>query len=184
MRLPRIAIVAFLILSSGVLSVVIAQRVGASGTVKRPESGSAGTAPSRHTSAPVKIITKYIPKPVTSTTGRLFVSAEPYAVLLIEPIKVRNGQAQQGTVPAGRRDFIFNDLKPGRYRVASTLPGYHQEETEITIEANNSKSVTLNFRPILYSVTINTNVSTGELKYGMDGQPLTNVVPIRNKTVQ
>jgi hypothetical protein len=61
--------------------------------------------------------------------------------------------------PSDRRDFIFNDLKPGRYRVAAMLVEHHPVETEVTIDANNSKSVTMNFRHILYSVSINTNAT-------------------------
>jgi len=157
------------------LSIVVGQRVG---------GGEGSVAPTRKTTAPVKIITKYITKPVTPTTGRLFVAAEPNAVLLVEAKNVRNAEAQQGTVPAGRRDFIFNDLKPGRYRVAGTLPGYHEAETEIQIKANVSDSVTLNFEEILYTLTINTNIKTGEVRYGLEGQPLTRVATIQNQTGQ
>ena len=180
---PLIILAATLALSIGTFSVAMGQVVGGKGaTIKDPPPSV--SAPTRTTKGTVRIITKYVPKPVTPTTGRLFVSAEPNAVLLVEPKKVRNGVAQQGTVTAGRRDFIFNDLNPGLYRVAGTLPGYHEAETEIAIKANKSESVTLNFLPILYTVTIKTNVSAGELMYGKEGQPLSNVVPIQNKSVQ
>jgi hypothetical protein len=174
MRFSRIMIiyVIFLVFCSAALG----QSVGKPGTVAPP--------PTRKTNAPVQVITKVVYKPVTPSTGRLFVAAEANAVLLVEPINIRNEKAQQGTVPEGRRDFIFNDLKRGRYRVAGTLAGYHPAETEVQILPNASESLTLYFQPVLYSVTINTNVATGEVKYGPEGRPLTNVESISNNKLQ
>lgn len=140
--------------------------------------------PARRTTAPVKTVIRTVIERVTPTTGSLSVAADSQATILVEPIRIRNAQGQQGIVPAGEGIFVFVDLKPGRYRVAGTLAGHQPVETEVVIAANKSQTATLNFRPILYAVTINTNVSTGDLKYGMDGQPLANVVPILNNTVQ
>src|ERR1041384_3654134 len=176
MRLSRIMIANVSPLLLVFCSVVLGQSVGDPGKVAPP--------PTRKTNAPVQVITKVVYKPVTPTTGRLFVAAEADAVLLIEPINIRNEKAQQGTVPKGRRDFIFNDLKRGRYRVAGTLAGYHPAETEIQIMPNASESITLYFQPIVYSVTINTNVATGEVKYAPEGEPLTNVAAIANNKLQ
>jgi hypothetical protein len=66
--------------------------------------------PVQKTRAPVKIITRVVERPVTPLTGRLFVAAEPGAVVLIEPLDVRGADAQKGTVPDGQRALIFNDL--------------------------------------------------------------------------
>ena len=173
MRIPRIPLVATTLQLLLTFSVGMGQSTG----------GKEGT-PTRKTKAPVIIVTKYVERRVTATTGSLFVAAEPTAVLLVEPKVVRKGVAQQGKVPAGRRDFIFNDLKPGLYRVAGTLPGYHEAEKDIQITANKSDSLTLDFLPILYSVVINTNVTAGELMYAPEGQPLSNLATIQNKSVQ
>ena len=170
MRIPRITLLAAILQLLITTSLVLGQAIAT---------------PTRTTKAPVKIITKYITKPVTPTTGRLFVSAEPNAVVLIEPKRVRNGgEPLQGTVPAGRRDIIFNDLKPGHYRVAGALAGYKEAETEIDIAANRSDSLTLNFVQILYVATIQTNIDTGELTYGEEGKPLNRRESIRNGKVQ
>lgn len=171
MRIPRITVLAAILQLLITTSIVWGQAI-------------ATPTPTRTTKAPVKYITKYITKPVTSTTGRLFVSAEPNAVLLIEPKSGKNGEAQQGTVRPGRRDIIFNDLKPGHYRVAGALAGYKEAETEIDIEANKSDSLTLNFEQILYVASIKTNIDTGELKYGEEGKPLNRRESIRNGKVQ
>src|ERR1043166_4795720 len=92
------------------------------GTVsKKPEPKPKVTEePTRKTPAVIKIVPRYIEKPVTPLTGRLFVVAEPGAVILLEPLNVRT-EAQKATVPDGERGLIFNDLKPGNYRVAATL---------------------------------------------------------------
>ena len=176
MRLSQIMIAYVLLLPLVFCSSALGQSVGDPGKVAPP--------PVRKTKAQVQVITKVVLKPVTPTTGRLFVSAEPHAVLLVEPINVINQKAQQGTVPDGRRDFVFNDLKRGRYRVAGTLAGYHPAETEVQIAPNTVASITLYFQPVLYSVTINTNVSAGEVKYAPEGQPLTNVASISNNKLQ
>src|SRR5262249_8801185 len=108
----------------GVSTTTAGQRTGSGGGTSPVKAAE----PTQTTTAPVRVITKYVPKPVTPTTGRLFVSAEPGAVILLEPLNIKRTEAQKGTVPEGRRDFVFNDLKPGNYRVAATLEGYHEVE--------------------------------------------------------
>src|ERR671921_268607 len=98
MRLSRTMIAYAVLVIMVSCFVAMGQSVGGAGTVAPPV---------RKTKAPVQVITKVVVKAVTPTTGRLFVSAEPKAVLLVEPIDVRNQTAQQGTVPEGRRDFVF-----------------------------------------------------------------------------
>ncbi len=100
---------------------------------------------------------------VTPTTGTLSVATEPGAVVLIELIG--GGKAKEGTVPAKARQFIFNYLQPGRYRVAAELDGYHPGEVEVVVKANITAPVTLNLEPITYQVTFKTNVETGEIRY-------------------
>ena len=100
---------------------------------------------------------------VTSTTGTLSVASEPNATLLIEP--KRGSEGKVGTIPADERQFIFNDLKPGSYRVAASLDGYEPAEKEVVITAKKTTPVTLNLKPITQNVTINTNIKTGEIRY-------------------
>lgn len=178
MRIIQIAILAtILVFSVGASSGVLGQPgIGTSGSSKpKPKPIGAG-----------KVI--YVPKTeirvVTRTTGSLSVAADSSANLLVEPLTNKKAEGQEGTVPAGERIFIFNDLKPGRYRVAGALVGHHPSEKQILIQANKSQSLTLLFQPIVFSLTINTNTSTGELKYGPEGQPLTNVASILKGKVQ
>ncbi|MGI9068647.1 MAG: hypothetical protein ACR2HX_19870 [Pyrinomonadaceae bacterium] len=178
MRITQIVILAAtLVFSAGASSGVLGQPgIGTSGSSK-PKPKPIG---------PGKVI--YVPKTeirvVTRTTGSLSVAADSTANLLVEPLTNKRAEGQEGTVPAAERIFIFNDLKPGRYRVAGALVGHHPSEKEILIQANKSQSLTLVFQPIVFSLTINTNVSTGELKYGPEGQPLTNVASVLKGKVQ
>src|ERR1700682_4124820 len=111
MRIPCIAIVAAtLALSAGACS-IFGQSVGGSGTVKKHES-AAGGGPAPRSKAPVRIGHKTVIERVTPTTGSLSVAADSNATVLVEPLNLRNGQGQQGVVPANERIFIFNDLKP------------------------------------------------------------------------
>ena len=167
----------------------LGQTVGGEGATIKKKVASA--TPTRRTSAPVKSVSSARPTNptvrtiiVTPTTGSLSVGAEPHATILLEPINIRNAQAKQGVLSAGEGVFVFGDLKPGRYRVAGALAGHEEVDAEVVIAANKTQTVTLNFRPILYSVIINTNVSEGELKYAPEGQPLSNVKTIQSKTVQ
>ena len=121
---------------------------------------------------------------VTPTTGALSVAAEPSSTIVVDPIKIRNGERQQADMPAGEKVFVFNSLKPGTYRVSGTLAGHRDVETQVVIAANQNKPITLNFEPIRYSVIVNTNVSSGELKYALQGQPLQYTTPIQNRTAK
>ncbi|MGI8917190.1 MAG: hypothetical protein ACR2H6_01220 [Pyrinomonadaceae bacterium] len=183
-QMSRTFLINLVIVLAGTFSVVPAQRVGGTGgTVKVTTPTATGT-PARRTNAPVRTVVRTVIERVTPTTGSLSVAAEANATILVEPIRVRGATGQQGIVPAGERIFVFVDLKPGRYRVAGALAGHLPVETEVVIAANKSQASTLNFRPVLYSLIVTTNVNTGELKYAREGEPLTNVVPIQNKTVR
>ncbi len=159
---------------------VAGQKTGSGGEIVKPRPRS--EEPVQKTRATVRIIRQVVEKPVTPLTGRLFVSAEAGAVILIEPLNIRGADAQKGTVPDGQRALIFNDLKPGNYRVAATLAGYHEvEKASLLIKRNESQTVTLDFEPILYTVTVQTSAD-GELKYGKDGETPKSVEIRNNRT--
>ncbi len=101
--------------------------------------------------------------PVAPNKGSLVVSAEPRATIVIEP--VRGGTGEEGEVPADRRTATFNDLAPGRYRVAAALEGYDEASSEVNVVKGKASDVTLNLRPITYTVNINANVGVGEIRY-------------------
>jgi PEGA domain len=142
------------------------------GTTRRDLTGGASAARSPRNSPPRQIYvtrtrTVTVTKKVvfTPTTGTLSVSSNvPNASLLIEP-KRGGSEGQRGTIPPGELGFIFNDLKPGVYRVAASLDGYEPAEKDVTITRNKAISITLTLEPITYNVTVNANVKTGEIRY-------------------
>jgi hypothetical protein len=181
-----------LLLLFGFSAPTMAQVVGDTGTPRKDlsESSDSGSKDRRSKGPEVR----YVPRAsvrtvtvtkvvrVTPTTGTLSVATESGAVVLIEPIN--GGKAKEGTVPANERQFIFNDLAPGRYRVAADLDGYHQAESEVVIKANKTSPVTLELQPITFQVTFRTNVANGEIRYQnlTTGEP-PRVVPIRAGSV-
>jgi hypothetical protein len=99
----------------------------------------------------------------TITTGTLSVGALANAAIRVVPMK--GGTALEGTVQPKESLFIFGDLKPGSYRVIAELDGYKPQEKVVKIVANKPNQVSLPLQPILYTVTINTNVASGEVRY-------------------
>lgn len=174
-RIERVTFLTATLLTVIACSVVLGQRVGGEGA-EQPKTRRSGVR--------VKTVVRTEVRVVTQTTGSLAVAANSNANLLVEPINARKAEGQRGVVPDGERIFIFNGLQPGEYRVAGTLAGHHPAEKEISIKANKNFSVTLDFEPIVFSVTVTTNVSTGELKYALAGQTLANVASLQNGRVQ
>ena len=130
---------------------------GGGGAVRKPRVRNTAT------TTTVRTVTRTKTVVVTPTTGTLSVATEPGAALLVEPL--RGGDALEGDVAKDERLFIFNNLKPGTYRVAAELDGYTDAEKEVTVVANRPASVTLELRPITYNVNLTTNVTTGEVRY-------------------
>jgi uncharacterized caspase-like protein len=130
-----------------------------------PTNSSSSKRPTARNATSTRTVTVTKTVKVTPTTGTVAVAAEPNAQLLIEPINVRGEEGQEGRVPAGERIFIFNELKPGRYRVAAELEGYTAAEEEVTVSANKSTAVSLDMRPIAYTVNFKFNVKDGEIRF-------------------
>jgi hypothetical protein len=144
------------------------------GASRKDLSGGAGSGTSTRTgprrpaaraASTVRTVTVTKVVKVTPTTGTLAVAAASNAVILVEPL--RGGEGKEGTVPPGEALFIFNDLRPGRYRVAAELDGYQPVEEEVVVAQNRSTPVTLTLIPITYSVTIAANVQSGEVRYAL-----------------
>lgn len=163
---------------------------GGSASLGRPRSSST---PKQVYVTRTRIVTVTKKVLYTPTTGTLSVASEPNASLLIEPLR-KGGEGKVGTIPAGERQFIFNDLKPGQYRVAASLEGYEPAEKEVSVTANRAIPVTVDLKPITQNVTFNTNIKTGEVRYALveavkdartgetryNPKGVTSVVPIQN----
>jgi hypothetical protein len=170
--MTHITLLVLLLITCGGWSIALSQPSGGdAGTVKKPD---------RVGPAPVRMVYKTTVKLITPTTGSLAVSADADANLLVEPLDNRRAVGQEGIVPRGEHIFIFNDLKPGRYRVAGTLSKHHPNETVIEIKANKNHAVSLDFVPILYTLNLTTNVATGDVRYAPEGEPLNRVATLLN----
>jgi hypothetical protein len=137
---------------------------GGAGSLRSPGFKPSLRTPTARSATTVRTVV--VPKVirVTPTTGTLAVAAEPNATILVEP--VGGGVAAKGTVPGGERIFTFVDLKPGRYRVAASLDEDHRDdEAEVVIRAGKPSDLTLNLPLITHTVTISTNVKSGEIRY-------------------
>ncbi len=105
----------------------------------------------------------------TATTGTLTVTAEPNAVITLEP--VRGGKPLEGIVPPNQDFFIFDKLMQGAYNVFAELEGYEPARKQINIERNKPAGLPLNLKRITHTVTVSTNVSAGEVSYQVGTEP-------------
>jgi hypothetical protein len=111
----------------------------------------------------------------TVSTGSLSVVAAPGATVYLEAHEGRgDADNRKELIPPNRGQVIFNDLKPGRYRVSVELAGYEdaagQDEKDVVIKARLSEGVEFRLRPIIHKVVIETNVESGEVRYGVAGE--------------
>ncbi len=104
---------------------------------------------------------------VSRTTGALAVVSEPSATIFIQPVGAAKFIDKEN-LPATSSQAIFENLKPGKYKVAVELDGYKDGETEVTITPNKFHSLELHLQPELYNVTVKTNVPTGDVKYRLN----------------
>jgi hypothetical protein len=103
----------------------------------------------------------------TRTTGALAVVSEPSATIFIQPIGAAKFIDKED-LPATSSQAIFENLKPGKYKVAAELNGFMDGESEVVIVPNKTQLLELHLRPELYNVTVKTNVPTGDVKYRLN----------------
>jgi hypothetical protein len=110
-------------------------------------------------------------------TGSLVALAAPNAKLLLELEGSQNEKdVSEGTIEAGQSHFIFTGLKPGRYRISVELEDFEDASGKngvqfVTIKEDAPAVAPFNLRRRTYNVTINTNVSAGEITYTAKGEP-------------
>jgi hypothetical protein len=132
----------------------------------------------------VRVITKEIRTPpktiyVTRDTGALTIIARPQATVEVENLK--NGEVTRAVLSGGERSIIFNDLRPGKYRVSAELVGYKPDQEEVLVVRGKPDKVELNLDPITYDVTIALNAPSGMVYYSK-GNEEPDVKPFQNGT--
>jgi hypothetical protein len=100
----------------------------------------------------------------TLTTGALAIVAEPSATIFLQPVGAAK-YIDKEALPANQSQVIFENLKPGRYKVAAELDGYEDTEGEITVTPNKTMSFELRMKPELFTVSVKTNITAGDVKY-------------------
>jgi hypothetical protein len=117
----------------------------------------------------------------TVSTGSLTVVAAPGATIYLELIGSQRSDKRQGLIGQEIAFFIFNELRPGRYRVSAELSGHQEaEDQEVTVVPGKTQGVEFRLRPITYTPTIKTNVKTGTIGYVIGGVKI--VRDIQNST--
>lgn len=121
---------------------------------------------------------------VSRLTGSLSVASESGATILLEQVGNKKFKLQ-GEIKPGDLQFIFNNLKPGVYRVSAELEGYKtargtEPSQEVMIAANKVAQVDFKLTLITYNLTVETNVKSGEIRYALAGRTNQTVQQIRN----
>lgn len=131
----------------------------------RSSGGSGGGTRKPKTKYAVTTRTVTVTKTVIKApnTGSIVVTAPRGAAIVVEP--VRGGTGDDAEIPSDSDFAVFNNIRPGRYRVAAALEGYEEAAAETDVRAGEPAPVKLELRPTTTMVTINTNVSTGEIRY-------------------
>lgn len=107
---------------------------------------------------------------VTPDITSLAVFTAPGARIQVVPTST--GKALKPEDADEEGGVIFEGLTPGEYRVTAQLDGYKSIDNKnelaeklITIRRSKPEKVTLKLKQIAYEVTINFNISAGEVKY-------------------
>ncbi len=109
-------------------------------------------------------------------TGSLVALAAPNAKLLLELEGSQNEEDdREGQIEGGQSHFIFTGLKPGRYRISVELEDFEDASGNngvqfVIIKEDAPAVAAFNLRRRTYNVTINTNVSAGEITYSAKGE--------------
>jgi|GEM_PF-3140446 len=84
------------------------------------------------------------PRP-TPASGAISITCDPNATLLVEPLS--GGEAQKTVLPSSDNVAVFNQLRPGEYRVVAWLDGHEILETRVFVPVNRVVGVKLKLQP-------------------------------------
>ncbi len=114
----------------------------------------AGIRPPRSSTAP----------PVSLTTGALAVVSEPKASVYLQKVGAQTYIDKQ-EISLTQSQIVFNNLKPGNYRVVAECDGFEDNEKIVAVKAKMVEPVDLRLKLELYDVTVKANIPTGDVKY-------------------
>ena len=114
----------------------------------------AGIRPPKNSAAP----------PVSLTTGALAVVSEPKASVYLQKVGAQTYLDKQ-EISLTQSQIVFNNLKPGNYRVVAECDGFEDNEKIVAVKAKMVAPVDLRLKLELYNVMVKTNVPSGDVKY-------------------
>ncbi|NOT61937.1 MAG: hypothetical protein HOP19_17110 [Acidobacteria bacterium] len=114
----------------------------------------AGIRPPKNNNAP----------PVSLTTGALAVVSESKATIYLQKVGAQTYMDKQ-EISTTQSQVVFNNLKPGNYRVVAECDGFEDNEKIVAVKAKMVEPVDLRLKLELYNVTVKANVPTGDVKY-------------------
>lgn len=99
----------------------------------------------------------------TKPTG-LAVTTLPEADVSLE--STGPGKISKESKKADKQGILtFEKLRPGRYKLSTSLKGYQPEESEITIVAQKILTIPILLKQITFDFSIQTNIEKGEVKF-------------------
>lgn len=138
--------------------------------LERQRNANKDKPPDSRSIRPAKRELQVVTVRVTPDSADLTVVTEPGARIQVVP--ALRGKTEEQKVPDDKRGVIFEGLRPGSYRVTAQLDGYKSvdnkdglAEAGVKLARSKPAMIHLPLEPITYEITINFNISAGEVKY-------------------
>ena len=142
----------------------VQQRVRLVDTVRTRPPASTGPKIIRRPVTVTKIETRVVTKTEKVKISSLAVSTEPGAKVILEtkgvkPIKTEIMANDKGSA-------IFDDLKPGVYRLVSSKDEFESVEADkVTINPQKAHSLNMDLKQVTYKLKIQTNLAGGDIRF-------------------
>ncbi|HYO64327.1 MAG TPA: caspase family protein [Pyrinomonadaceae bacterium] len=112
------------------------------------------------------------PVPAAPVTGSLTVVSEFGAHISLKPAAAAPGAKPVSTLlPGEQRSGVFENLQPARYVATVTREGFAPATAEVEVAAGKQAKLEVALRPLLYSVKLRLNVTSGRVEFGPRGEP-------------
>jgi hypothetical protein len=112
-----------------------------------------------------KVNNRVVVKTEVVRASNLSVTTEPGAVVALTSLGP--GAKTAKSLVAGRdRSAIFENLKPGNYKISASKEGFEtQEQDLLKILPQKTHVLDLDLKPVTYKLKIQTNLTDGEVRY-------------------
>ncbi|MGD9564379.1 MAG: hypothetical protein AB7F88_08570 [Pyrinomonadaceae bacterium] len=112
-----------------------------------------------------KVNNRVVVKTEVVRASNLSVTTEPGAKVVLTPIGA-GGRAPQSIIASRDRSAVFENLRPGNYRISAAKEGFDtQEQDLVKILPQKTHVLDLDLKPVTYQLKIQTNLADGEVRY-------------------